>query len=262
VYVHLPVILSPKGGKLSKRDGATNVREFIEQGYLPEAMTNFLALLGWSFDGERSMFTLRELEQEFVLEKIGMASPVFDRAKLDDYNGKYIRMLSDEDLAARCLPYLINAGLVRGGDDAALALVRRIMPLYRERLAFIKDIAEQARFFFSDAIEYRGGEVLIPKKSTREEAAAILAGAERVLGAQAGFTPAELEPVLRALVEELGLTVRAVFMTLRLALTGSEVSPGLFETMEALGRERCLARIAAARHALACALSAQEAGKE
>ena len=262
LYVHLPVILSPSGGKLSKRDGATNVREFIEMGYLPEAMTNFLALLGWSFDGERSMFTLPELEQEFVLEKIGMASPVFDRAKLDDYNGKYIRMAGDAELAARCRPYLIAAGLLppavpegtqaRELDDHALLLA--IMPLYRERLVHIQDIVDQARFFFSDDIEYRGGDVFLTKKTTREEAAAILSGAESALGALAGFTHDGIESCLRALVDEISPrlavpknAVRQVFMTLRVALTGREVSPGLFEIMEVLGRGRCLSRIAAAR---------------
>jgi len=249
LYVHLPVILSPSGGKLSKRDGASNVREFIEMGYLPEAMTNFLALLGWSYDGERSMFTMQELEQEFVLEKIGMGSPVFDRAKLDDYNGKYIRMLDDQALAAHCLPHLAAAGLVRGDDPAAQTLLRAIMPLYRERLVHTKDIIDQARFFFSDELDYQGGAALVPKKATREEAAAVLAGAERSLSALAGFTHAEIEPCLRALTEELGLAARQVFMALRVAITGREVSPGLFETMEVLGRERCLARIA---RALSC----------
>jgi glutamyl-tRNA synthetase len=260
LYVHLPVILSPSGGKLSKRDGAANVREFIEMGYLPEAMTNFLALLGWSFDGERSMFTMAELEKEFVIEKIGMASPVFDRAKLDDYNGKYIRMASDETLAGYCRPHLAAAGLIANAGASASdadAMLRAIMPLYRERLVHTKDIVEQARFFFSDDIDYRGGEALLIKKTTRGEALAILDGATRVLGALTDFTPAAIEPCLRALADEISsqLTepknaVRQVFMTLRTALTGREVSPGLFETMEVLGRERCIARIAAARRSL------------
>ncbi|MDR2733337.1 MAG: glutamate--tRNA ligase [Spirochaetota bacterium] len=250
LYVHLPVIRSPFGGKLSKRDGGMAVHDFIAQGYLPDAMTNFLALLGWSADGERSMITMAELEQEFVLEKIGMGSPVFDRAKLDDLNGKYIRKLDDAALAERCRPFLTAAGLMAEGDAAHEDILRRIMPLYRERLVLLRDIAEQAQFFFTDTLDYGSAENLIPKKTTREDAVRILQGAGRVLSGLAAFTHAEIEPILRALSEELGLSARQVFMTLRIALTAREVSPGLFETMEVLGRERTLARIARAQSLL------------
>ena len=251
VFVHLPVILSPTGGKLSKRDGATNVCEFIELGYLPDAMTNFLALLGWSFDGERSMFTLPELEQEFVLEKIGMASPVFDRVKLDDYNGKYIRMKSDAELVALCRPPLVAAGLVRAGNTADEATLMAIMPLYRERLVLVKDIVAAAAFFFADAVDYGDGSVLVPKKTTREEAMRALEASRAALAALSAFDVAALEASLRAIVEPLGLKAGQVFMTLRVAVTGSTVSPGLFETMEVLGPAKCLARIDAALLVLA-----------
>jgi len=250
LYVHLPVIRSPHGGKLSKRDGDMAVHDFIALGYLPEAMTNFLALLGWSLDGERSMITMAELEQEFVLEKIGMGSPVFDRAKLDDLNGKYIRKLDDAALAERCRPFLTAAGIITEGNAAHEDILRKIMPLYRERLVLLRDIVEQARFFFVDALDYGSAENLIPKKTTRDEVIRILRGAERSLAGLAAFTHAEIEPALRALAEELELSSRQIFMTLRIALTAREVSPGLFETMEVLGRERSLARITGAQSVL------------
>ncbi len=250
VFVHLPVILSPTGGKLSKRDGATNVREFIDMGYLPEAMTNFLALLGWSYDGERSMFVMDELEKEFVLEKIGMASPVFDRVKLDDYNGKYMRLCDDQTLASLCRPYLEAAGLFVPGNSEHERILNAIVPLYRERLVLLRDIAEQSFFFFSDDLDWGDGSLLVPKKTEPGQVARILDLAAERLGTQGDFTHEALETALRDLVEELGMKAGQVFMPLRVAVTSRAVSPGLFETMTVLGRERCLDRIRRARAVL------------
>lgn len=255
VFVHLPVILSPTGGKLSKRDGATNVREFIEMGYLPAAMTNFLALLGWSLDGEKSMFSMAELEKEFVLEKIGMASPVFDKAKLDDYNGKYIRMLDDAALLNLSAPYLESAGLLKAGDEEGQRILKEIIPLYRERLVHLSDISDQACFFFKDDLDWGDGGSLLPKKTSAEEVLRILDLASERLGALDAFSHDALEASLRALVDHLGIKAGQAFMPLRVAVTSQTVSPGLFETMAVLGKARCLDRIGRARAALASRLA-------
>ncbi|HPN81939.1 MAG TPA: glutamate--tRNA ligase [Spirochaetota bacterium] len=251
VFVHLPVILSPNGGKLSKRDGATNVREFIEIGYLPEAMTNFLALLGWSYDGERSMFTMEELEKEFVLEKIGMASPVFDRLKLDDYNGKYIRLCDDAKLADLCRPRLEAAGFIVPGDPEDERILGEIMPLFRERLVLLSDIVDQAAYFFTDDLDWGDGSLMVPKKTEPGDVLRILDLAHKRLSLLDEYTHAGLEAALRSLVEELAMKAGQVFMPLRVAVTSRAVSPGLFETMAVLGKERCLERIVRAREVLA-----------
>lgn len=245
-FVHLPVILSPKGGKLSKRDGATTVREFIDKGYLPAAMVNFLALLGWSLDGETSEITMPELEKLFTLDKIGTNSPVFDIVKLDDLNGKYLRAMALEALLQAALPFVARAGLLDPADSTAIAYLQRILPLLAERVTLLSDIPEKAAFFFADSLDYGDGSVLLPKKTTAAQVAVILAQAAHALEGIDPFSEAAIEVPLRALVEETGFSVGQIFMAVRTAVTGSTSSPGLFETLAVLGRERTLSRLAAA----------------
>lgn len=249
-FVHLPVILSPKGGKLSKRDGATSVKDFIAKGYLPEAMVNFLAMLGWSLDGETSMITMDELKGVFTIKKIGMASPVFDISKLDDLNGKYIRSLDPEALLAAVLPVLEDANLLHPGDDEQVEYLRQILPLVVERLNWLPEIVEKTAFFFSEELDYGDGSLLIPKKTTAEEAAAILVEASTRLEAADDFSEEKIEELLRAQVGETGMKVGQVFMAIRIAVSGSKTSPGLFETIHVLGKERCLNRLKAAAELL------------
>lgn len=245
-FVHLPVILSPKGGKLSKRDGATTVREFIDKGYLPEAMVNFLALLGWSLDGETSEITMPELEKRFTLDKIGTNSPVFDIVKLDDLNGKYLRAMAPQALLEAALPFAARAGLLDPQDREAVAYLAAILPLLAERITLLSDIPEKAACFFAAALDYGDGSVLLPKKTTAAQAAAILEGATAALAAVESYTEPAIEQALRALVERIGLGAGQVFMAVRTAVTASTSSPGLFETLAVLGRERTLTRLAAA----------------
>ena len=245
-FVHLPVILSPKGGKLSKRDGATSVKDFITKGYLPEAMVNFLALLGWSLDGETSMITMDELKGVFTIDKIGMASPVFDITKLDDLNGKYIRSLDPEALLAAVLPVLEESGLLSPADDGQVDYLRSILPLVVERLNWIPEVLEKTAFFFREDLDYGDGSLLIPKKTTAQEAASILEEAGKRLGAVDDFSEENIEAALRAQVGESGMKVGQVFMAIRIAVSGSKTSPGLFETIHVLGEERTLKRLASA----------------
>jgi len=179
-----------------------------------------------------------------------MASPVFDRVKLDDYNGKYIRLCDDQTLANLCRPYLEAAGLFVSGNGEHERILNAIVPLYRERLVLLRDIAEQSFFFFSDDLDWGDGSLLVPKKTEPGQVARILDLAAERLGAQGDFTHEGLETALRDLVEELGMKAGQVFMPLRVAVTSRAVSPGLFETMTVLGRERCLDRIRRARAVL------------
>ncbi|MCK4907742.1 MAG: glutamate--tRNA ligase [Spirochaetes bacterium] len=242
-FVHLPVILSSKGGKLSKRDGATQVREFMEKGYLAEAMTNFLVLLGWSLDGSTSMFTMQELEKVFTLEQIGKNSPVFDIEKLNDYNGKYIREKSVKELADLCYPYMLDAGIVKDDTEGTRIYFESIMELLKERLVLLSDVVESAKCFFIDKIDYEDGSMLIPKKTSPDQVKSVFKLSLEKLEHLEDFSVENLENSLRKLIDELGLKAGQIFMALRITVTGSKVSPGLFETMSVLGKQRCMARI-------------------
>lgn len=251
VFVHLPVIRSPRGGKLSKRDGDVSVRDFIERGYLPEAMINFLALLGWSLDDSSEVFSLAELEKVFSLERINTAAPVFDTARLDDFNGRYIRSKQTAELAALCRPYLEKSGLLQPGDNDGQHKLERIIPLVQERLVLLSDVVEWTSYFFQQELDYGDGSILIPKKSDSQRATRILGQAIRALDDLDDWSEPGLEFALRRLVEDLGFKTGEVFMCLRTALTGTTRSPGLFETMALLGRQICLARVQAARNIVA-----------
>jgi len=250
VFVHLPVILSPAGGKLSKRDGATSVRDFIARGYLPEAMVNFLALLGWSLDGETSMITMDELKAVFTIDKIGIASPVFDMKKLDELNGKYIRSLDPELLLAAVLPVLEAAELLSAQDDSQVDYLRKVLPLVVERVNWIPEVVEKTAFFFQEELSYRDGSLLLPENTTAPEAAAILAEAARRLEGLEEYTEERIEEALRAQVRESGMKAGQAFMAIRTAVSASRTSPGLFATLCVLGKSRCLVRLKAAGEVL------------
>jgi glutamyl-tRNA synthetase len=248
---HLPVILSQQGGKLSKRHGATTVKEFHRKGYIPEAMVNFLALLGWNLDGERELFTLQELKEVFTLERVSKSSAIFSYEKLDWLNGMYIRSLSVEDVAKRCLPYLQKAGLVLEPiKDEEYAYLLRIIPLVQERLKFLSEAPELVDFFLQDQIVYEDPTLLIPKKMDKEVTCKILHAAYNVLLECDDYSEAGLEPLLRGLTASLGLKTGQVFMPIRVAITGRTASPGLFETISVLGKERTTSRLKGAFEAL------------
>jgi glutamyl-tRNA synthetase len=247
-FAHVPVILAPGGGKLSKRHGATMVREFKERGYLSEALLNFIALLGWSFDDKTEFFSMDELVERFELERVNRASAVFSREKLDWFNGVYIREKDIPDLYDVVRPYLVREGILSAENEGERRdYVMRILPLVQERLNRLADITERIWFFFDDRFEIREPGSLIPKKGTREDALRILQRADQELEFLASFQEQDIETVMRSLVEELGLKTGQVFMTLRVALTGSQVSPGLFETIAVMGKKRVVDRLKEAR---------------
>jgi glutamyl-tRNA synthetase len=243
-FAHVPVILNEGGGKLSKRHGATMVREFRAQGYLPDALVNFIALLGWSLDDKTELFSMQELIHSFDLDRVNRSSCIFSYEKLDWFNGIYIRSKTPEELYSLLLPYLVKERIVPTEEpERYREYILEIIPLIRERLKHLGDIREHIFFFFDDLYESPKRDLLIPKKLQRADAARVLAESCSAVQMIEPFEYEEIEKALRELVETLGYKTGQVFMTIRVAVTGTTVSPGLFETMMVLGKERVLRRL-------------------
>ena len=244
-YVHHPMILGPDRAKLSKRHGAVSILDYRQQGYLPETMLNFLALIGWSLDDKTEIMTRRELVESFSLERIGKTGAIFNKEKLDWMNGVYIRGLRVDDLANRAMPFLekgLPAGVKRPLDAG---YVNRIMPLVQERAKTLAELPELVEFFFVGTLDY-AADLFIDKKTTAQDAVKALEASAQRLPSLESFDEQSLENLLRPLAVELGLKTGQLFGALRTAVTGRTAAPPLFQTMAVLGRERCLGRIEAA----------------
>jgi glutamyl-tRNA synthetase len=226
-YGHVPMINGADGRKLSKRHGALSAEEFKRAGYLREALMNFLALLGWSYDDKTTIMSEQELIERFSFERVQGSPAVFDYQKLDWMNGVYIRALPTQDFADRLVSYLREQGY-----DWDEELIRRSAPLVQEKISTLGAYPQFAGFLFQEVepdAELLDGEVL-------PRAADALEHVEP-------FTADRIEQALRGLAEELELSPRKAFQPIRVAVTGSKISPGLFESLELLGKERSLARI-------------------
>ncbi len=248
-FAHLPIILGPDRSKLSKRHGAVSLIEYREQGYLPEAMMNFLALLGWSLDDRTELFTRQQLIESFTLERVGKVAAIFNREKLDWMNGVYIRNLTPDNFMARCMPFL-EKGLPPEARPLSPEYVRRVLPLVQERVKVLSEVAGLTDFFFVERLDYDAG-LLIVKGMDKQSTSHTLETALARLRTLEKFDKDSLEALLRPLAEELKLKTGQLFGTLRVAVTGRTVAPPLFETMAVLGKERCLARIESALARLA-----------
>jgi glutamyl-tRNA synthetase len=245
MFAHLSMIWGADGKKLSKRHGATSVEAFRDEGFLPEALLNYLALLGWSLDGETTIIPTDVLKASFSLERISKNPAIFDFEKLEWMNGVYIRELAPDDLAARFFPFLEQAGLAPSGDlgtrrDWYLALV----PLVRERLKRLTDIVPMTRYLFTEYVEIEPEAA--EKVLAKEGSGAALDGARGALASLDAWNAESIEGALRGLAEALGAKPKTVLQVVRVAVTGSSVSLPLFESVALLGRERTLARLAAA----------------
>jgi glutamyl/glutaminyl-tRNA synthetase len=234
-YGHLANILGEDGKKLSKRHGAISVEEFRREGYLPDALVNFLALLGWSYDDKTTVMSRNELIERFTLERVGSSPATFDYAKLDWLNGVYLRALAPAEYADTLLAYLREQGLE--WDEA---LVRAAAPLVQEKIAKLGEFPDFAGFLFGDV-------ELDP--ALLDGSASVLAEAEQELASLEPFTAETIETGLRGLADRLELKPRTAFQPIRVAVTGSKVSPGLFESLELLGRDKSVERIRNARAA-------------
>ncbi|GIV85533.1 MAG: glutamate--tRNA ligase [Candidatus Roseilinea sp.] len=242
-WAHVPNVLGTDGKKLSKRHGAQSVFEFRDQGYIPEALINFLALLGWAPGGgdEQNVFTREELIAKFSMEGVGSSPAVFDYNKLDWLNGVHIRRLPVEDLAARLVPFLARAGILVDTPEQRARLLR-IVPHVQERIKKLTDAAPLVDFFFGD-IHPPPAEMLVGPKMDRLQSLEALRAARRVVATVEPFEDAPLEQALRALCQALGLKPTQLFTVVRNAVTGKPVTPPLFATMAILGRETCLQRL-------------------
>lgn len=260
IYVHVPLVMGPDGKKLSKRHGAVSIDEFRRLGYLPEALFNYLALLGWApGEGEeQEIFTRKELIERFDLKHMNLSSAVFSYDKLNWMNGMYIRALSEEDLLARLIPFWAEAGLIPTPVPAEILPTLRITaPLVQERLKTLRDVAELTDFIFTD-IEIPPLETLIGKKMTVQQSLKAFRKTEDLLADLVHFNAETMEAPLRQLAKDLGLKAGQLFGIIRNAVANKKVSPPLFGSIEALGRETTLKRLKRAEDALAAYLATQE----
>jgi glutamyl-tRNA synthetase len=235
-FAHLPLIVGPDRRKLSKRRDRVSVQQFREEGYLPEAMVNYLALLGWSLDDHTELFTLADLERRFSLERVSRNPAAFDIKKLDALNGHYLRQLDPADFAARAWPFVEAEAFPR----AEPALLAAAAPLVQERVNHLTEVPGMVGFLFTDDLE------LDPDAAAKvltDEGRAFLAEAAARLDKAEPWTAAAIEETLRGLQTERGLKPKTAFQPVRLAITGRLVSPPLFESMELLGKPRSLARL-------------------
>ncbi|NLF39663.1 glutamate--tRNA ligase [bacterium] len=239
VFAHLPVILAPGGGKLSKRHGAAAVSEYRAMGYLPEALVNFLALLGWAVSGDEEIVPRERMIAGFEIERINKTSAQFNRDKLDWMNGQYIRQCDPARLIALCRPLLEQAGLL--GPEVTDERLRFVMKLAQERMQALPDCIEQSRCFLADDIPYDDAAVqkFLRKEGVRENLEAL----RRRFAAVEPFEPKALEECVTAYLEESGQPLKKVVHPLRVAVTGRAASPGIYETLCGIGRERVLRRL-------------------
>ena len=249
-FGHLPMILGSDRAKLSKRHGATSLMEYRDDGFLPEALINFMALLGWSLDGETEVMTADTIRDNFTLERVGKPAAIFDLDKLQWMNGVYIRQTDDADLADRILPFLEReypATLLPIDRDYLL----RIIPLVRERLKTLADAPDMLAYFFEETLEYDPASV-VQRGMDPQGAHAAIVRAQSDLAAvpDAEFQHENLENILRASGKDLELSGRQFFGALRTAITGRTATPPLFEMMAVMGRERVLQRLEAAAEKL------------
>jgi len=252
VFCHLPLVNGTDGKPLSKRHGSTSVVQFRDQGYLPEALFNFLAFLGWApgEGDEQEIFSREELIERFDLFRVSKAPAVFSYDKLDWMNGVYIRNLAEEELLERLLPFWQKADLVPDPcPEEMRATLRRIVPLVQERLKRLETVVEWTAFLFGE-IEPPPAERLVGKKMTPGESLAALRRARALLAEVEPFEAEAMEPPMRALADELGLKAGQLFGVVRWAVTGQKVAPPLFGSLAVLGRERVLARLDAAEETL------------
>ncbi len=245
-WIHLSVFLKPSGkGKMSKRDNADVARDgysvFLKDmeslGYLPEAVNNWVALMGWSYDDHTEFFTLQDLVEKFSLEHLNPSPAAINYTKLDHFNGLHIRALSDEELANRIKPFFIEKGY-----DADIQTLRRIAPILKERLATLDESVNLAGFFFMKEVN-PAIEELIQKGLTAEQSTKVAEDTLEILSHLNSVEKNLVEPVLREYVEKSGLSAGQVFGVLRVAITGQKVSPPLFESMEIVGLDLVKKRI-------------------
>ena len=246
-FAHISMILGADGKKLSKRHGATSVEEYRDQGYLSDAFVNYLALLGWSLDGETTIVPRNVLASKFSLDHVSKNPATFDPKKLDWIQAEYIRTMTDKEFADKIMvPELHEAGMIEGNLEYDEAWIDALAAIAKPRTKFPADVVTVASTIFATAETLEYDEKSVAKGLAKEGMGAILDEAEAVL-ADAEWTPETIDAALEPLPEKLDLKKRIVFQAVRVAICGNLVSPPLSDTMALIGREDCMARIARAK---------------
>jgi glutamyl-tRNA synthetase len=246
VWIHLSVFLKPSGkGKMSKRESADLIKDgysiFVkdlqELGYTPEAVVNWISLMGWSYDDHTEYFNLQDLVEKFSIDHLNPSPAAINFTKLDHFNGLHIRALDDDELTRRILPFFIEKGI-----PANFESLRRITPLLKERMATLDDAVPLAAFFYQPEVNPLPEE-LIAKGLSAKESQAITEKAISILEPLPDMRLERAEPLMREYVEDSGYSAGQVFGIMRVAITGQKVSPPLFESMEIIGREKVMQRL-------------------
>jgi len=239
LFAHVPLILGPDGTRLSKRHGATSVGQFRAEGILPEALVNFLALLGWSPGDDREIMTLEELVKAFTLDRVGKKSAVFDPKKLLWLNMQYLKKRSVPEIAMMAIPFFKGAGIPPERVDGER--LEKVIELLGERFRSLKELVEQGRCFFSEGVIY--DEAAVSKYLGSDSVTTMLKELASRLERLEQFEKEAIEKEIRSFVAERGVKPGDVMQPARVALTGRSESPGLFEVMSLLGKEKVLSRL-------------------
>ena len=238
-FAHIPMILGEDGSRLSKRHGATSVTEYRDKGYLPHALVNFLALLGWSPGNDQEIISIPEMIEKFTLKRANKTSAQFNNIKLDWMNGQYIKNTPAEQLALEVKRFFEKSGINMA--EIPGEWLTNLVKLYHERFKTFQDLVNQTRFFFTDTIEY--DQAAIDKFLKKEGVGKLLKEVYSAISRVDSFNKQDLEDSLRALTEKLGVGFSKLAQPMRVAITGKSVSAGIFETMELLGKEKTLKRL-------------------
>jgi glutamyl-tRNA synthetase len=242
IFAHLPFVMGQDNAKLSKRNGEVSIAWYREQGFLPEAICNYLALLGWSPGDDKENITMAELVELFTVERVNSSPARFDMKKLEAINGDKIRALTLDEFLGWALPFLINSKVIAGQADE-IEVVKSALPIIQERIVKLAEIPAMLSFLFVKDFKVAPEEL---SKITDAASQNVLKVALSKVEALSSWDHASIESSLRvALIEELGLKPRIAFSALRIAVTGSHISPPLFESLQLLGKERSIDRIKA-----------------
>ena len=243
LFAHLPFVMGQDNAKLSKRNGEVSIAWYREQGFLPEAICNYLALLGWSPGDDVENITMEELVKLFTVERVNSSPARFDMKKLEAINGDKIRALTIDDFLSRALPFLMKDGVIQGSDEE-IAIVKSALPIIQERIARMNEVTAMLKFLFvEDVIFDAESETKVKEEPSQHVISQALSALENVNDWKHDVIEAALRAIL---IEKLGLKPRLAFGPVRIAVTGSHISPPLFESMELLGKARSLARLKAA----------------
>jgi glutamyl-tRNA synthetase len=244
-FAHLPMILGSDRAKLSKRHGATTITEYQEQGYLSEAMVNFLALLGWSLDDRTELLSREELIKHFSLDRVGKTGAIFNKDKLEWMNGVYLRKLEVEEFVQQAMPFLDKDLPKLVERPLNNNYLKQVLSLVQERAKTLAEVPQLVNFFFLEELQYDAGLLLIKGLDAESSTQAIITTLQ-ILEEVTAWDATKLENVLRPLAAKLGLGTGKFFGLLRVAVTGRVAAPPLFQTMAVLGREKCLERLTTA----------------